>query len=218
VRRTTRQRRSRAAAAAPASPSARTGALRRAPNSWSKSRPRWPRYSVGACRVQVSSHRIVAGMPPSCHWRSAVQGGSARRRRQAARAELPARVSRVVQHRVGRQHSLAVPPDRARRARRAAAASRRTAGSPEPARGRAGPRRLPRRLGRPPPRPAARSRAARSGAGTARHLPGIPRHVPAPDRFLDWYFKALATDPLSGLAWYASHFIRIARAPKRMPR
>ena len=40
----------------------------------------------------------------------------------------------------------------------------------------------------------------------------------APDRFLDWYFKALATDPLAGLAWYASHFIRIARAPKRMPR
>ena len=40
----------------------------------------------------------------------------------------------------------------------------------------------------------------------------------APRRFLDWYFKALATDPLAGLAWYASHFIRIARAPKRMPR
>jgi hypothetical protein len=40
----------------------------------------------------------------------------------------------------------------------------------------------------------------------------------APDRFLDWYFKALATDPLAGLAWYASHFVRIARAPKRMPR
>jgi hypothetical protein len=30
--------------------------------------------------------------------------------------------------------------------------------------------------------------------------------------------KALVTDPLAGLAWYASHFIRIARAPKRMPR
>ena len=29
---------------------------------------------------------------------------------------------------------------------------------------------------------------------------------------------ALVTDPLAGLAWYASHFIRIARAPKRMPR
>jgi hypothetical protein len=40
----------------------------------------------------------------------------------------------------------------------------------------------------------------------------------APDRFLDSYFKALVTDPLAGLAWYASHFIRIARAPTRMPR
>jgi biotin carboxylase len=40
----------------------------------------------------------------------------------------------------------------------------------------------------------------------------------APRRFLDWYFKALATDPLAGLTWYASHLIRILRGPKRMPR
>lgn len=40
----------------------------------------------------------------------------------------------------------------------------------------------------------------------------------APRRFLDLYFKALATDPLAGLTWYASHLIRIFRGPKRMPR
>jgi biotin carboxylase len=40
----------------------------------------------------------------------------------------------------------------------------------------------------------------------------------APRRFLDWYFKALADDPLAGLTWYASHLIRILRGPKLMPR
>jgi hypothetical protein len=40
----------------------------------------------------------------------------------------------------------------------------------------------------------------------------------APRRFLDLSFKALATDPLAGLTWYASHLIRIFREPKRMPR
>jgi predicted ATP-grasp superfamily ATP-dependent carboligase len=40
----------------------------------------------------------------------------------------------------------------------------------------------------------------------------------APGRFFDLYFKALADDPLAGLAWYASHLIRILRGPKRMPR
>jgi hypothetical protein len=40
----------------------------------------------------------------------------------------------------------------------------------------------------------------------------------APRRFFDWYFKALADDPLAGLTWYASHLIRILRGPKRMPR
>jgi hypothetical protein len=40
----------------------------------------------------------------------------------------------------------------------------------------------------------------------------------APRRYLDWYFKALADDPLAGLAWYASHLIRILRGSKRLPR
>ena len=40
----------------------------------------------------------------------------------------------------------------------------------------------------------------------------------APRRFFDWYFKALASDPLVGLSWYASHLIRILQGPKRMPR
>ncbi len=61
--RTYRQRRSRAAATAPASESARTGAQRSTPNSWSRSRPRWPRYSVGARTVQARSHSRVCRRP-----------------------------------------------------------------------------------------------------------------------------------------------------------
>ena len=33
----------------------------------------------------------------------------------------------------------------------------------------------------------------------------------APARSYDWYWRALRDDPLAGLAWYATHFLRIAR-------
>ena len=49
--------------------------------------------------------------------------------------------------------------------------------------------------------------------GTPPPLRGIVRGYRdtylAPGRFFDWYFKALADDPLAGLAWYTSHLIRI---------
>ena len=39
----------------------------------------------------------------------------------------------------------------------------------------------------------------------------------APRRILDWYFRALADDPLAGLAWYGAQLTHIAREPKRLP-
>ena len=36
-------------------------------------------------------------------------------------------------------------------------------------------------------------------------------HYRSPRRHLDWYFRALADDPLAALAWYASHLIGAAR-------
>jgi hypothetical protein len=39
----------------------------------------------------------------------------------------------------------------------------------------------------------------------------------APRKILDWYFRALADDPLAGLAWYGAQLTHIAREPKRLP-
>jgi predicted ATP-grasp superfamily ATP-dependent carboligase len=40
----------------------------------------------------------------------------------------------------------------------------------------------------------------------------------APRKVFDWYFRALADDPLAALGWYASQMVRIARLPKGVPR
>ncbi|HZS32079.1 MAG TPA: hypothetical protein VFC42_01725 [Methylomirabilota bacterium] len=53
------------------------------------------------------------------------------------------------------------------------------------------------------------------GPGLRETVAAYRRDYGAPRRVVDWYFRALADDPLAALGWYAAHLVRIARLPKR---
>ena len=137
---------------------------------------------------------------------------SPRRRRQAHGDQLPTRLPDLVRDLGGPARSAPVRPDSSRSRGRCAAPSRRSGRLPEPHRGHGIPRRPTPGLGAP-------TRGARASRSRPQEPSSSPRALlreyrepyRSPRRHFDWYFRALADDPLAALSWYASHLFGARR-------